>query len=537
MNPTAPDPGKALRRLFLTLFLRGRSARGLDPDKAPPSIQRKLALALALYFFVGLAELTFLRQSPFGFSLVMHAGTFVLVGLFVASSSGEILFNQDESDILLHHPIPPAVLLKAKCRLLLEVSLWMAGAFTFAGLIGGALAFPRGLGFLVGHLVGTVLMTFFTVGSVVLLYQVCLRRFGREKLEGLMTTAQVMAGILAALAGQLPNLLAREQGVLPDAMQLGNAWMIVAPPAWFAGLDGLCMGRITPANVLLSALALGVTALVLHMAFVRLADTYQEGLQAIQERRTTGPAAPTGMPWADRLMNLPLLRLAFRHPVTRAGFRLAAAYMVRDRDVKLRLFPSLAPMLVVPAVIILKDTSRGGSAMGWTLMVAFLSFIPLIGQSVLQFSQHWQASDLFHVAPLEGPSRLRDGVRRAVALLLTVPMLLAILVAVAFLPGPPHRWLLLLPGTMALPLVARLAFHAPIAPLSLPIQEAKAASRISLQLVGMFGGMIFAGLAMVAHHFHLLGWFLVAEAALILPAYLALRRQQQRQPWRTPGAA
>jgi len=97
--------------------------------------------------------------------------------------------------------------------------------------------------------------------------------------------------------------------------------------------------------------------------------------------------------------------------------------------------------------------------------------------------------------------------------------------------------MLLLPGTMALPLVARLAFHAPIAPLSLPIQEAKAASRISLQLVGMFGGMIFAGLAMVAHHFHLLGWFLAAEAALILPAYLALRRQQQRQPWRTPGAA
>lgn len=535
MSPAAPDPGKALRRLFLTLFLRGRSARGLDPDKAPPSIQRKLALALALYFFVGLAELTFLRQPPFGFSLVMHAGTFVLVGLFVASSSGEILFNQDESDILLHHPIPPAVLLKAKCRLLVEVSLWMAGAFTFAGLLGGTLVFPHGLGFLVGHLLGTLLMTLFTVGSVVLLYQVCLRRFGREKLEALMTTAQVMAGILAALAGQLPNILARDHGALPAGMQLSTAWMILAPPAWFAGLDSLCMGQITVGNLVLSALALGVTALVLHMAFVRLADSYEEGLQAIQERKSPLRAPATGTPWTDRLMDLPLIRLGFRDPVSRAGFRLAAAYMIRDRDVKLRLFPSLAPMLVVPIAIILKDTGSGSSAMGWVMMVAFLSFIPLVGQSVLQFSQHWQAADLFRVAPLEGPARLRDGVRRAVALLMTAPMLLAIVLAVAFLPGPPHRWMLLLPGAMTLPLVGRLAFHAPIAPLSMPIQEAKAANRIAIQLVGMFGGMIFAGLALLAHHFHLLGWFLVLEAAVVFPAWLALRHRQRRQAWTALG--
>lgn len=273
MSASTRETSRALRRLFLTLFLRGRSARQLDPDKTPGSLQAKLALTLLAYFAVGLLQLIFLRQPPFGFALILHAGTFVLVGLYVASASGEILFNAQEADLLLHHPIPPGLLLRAKARLLGEVSLWMAGAYSAAGLVGGALRYPMGLGFLFGHAFATLLMTLFTVGSVVLLYQVCLRRFGRERLEGLMTTAQVLAGIAAALAGQLPNLLARDHGTLPAAFQASTAWMALAPPAWFAGVNALCMGHWTPGNLLLGALALGSTALVVHLAFHRLVDS------------------------------------------------------------------------------------------------------------------------------------------------------------------------------------------------------------------------------------------------------------------------
>ena len=44
LNP-APVPARTLRRLFLTLFLRGRSSRRLQLNKAPKSVGEKLTLA------------------------------------------------------------------------------------------------------------------------------------------------------------------------------------------------------------------------------------------------------------------------------------------------------------------------------------------------------------------------------------------------------------------------------------------------------------------------------------------------------------
>ncbi|MBN8249949.1 MAG: hypothetical protein J0L84_21215, partial [Verrucomicrobia bacterium] len=45
-EPAGTDANRVLRTLFLTLFLRGRSSRGLQVAKAPASVGRKLALSV-----------------------------------------------------------------------------------------------------------------------------------------------------------------------------------------------------------------------------------------------------------------------------------------------------------------------------------------------------------------------------------------------------------------------------------------------------------------------------------------------------------
>ena len=50
----------------------------------------------------------------------------------------------------------------------------------------------------------------FCTGCVVMVYQLCLRWFGRERLDGLMTTAQVLVSVGAVLSGQiLPQMVTR----------------------------------------------------------------------------------------------------------------------------------------------------------------------------------------------------------------------------------------------------------------------------------------------------------------------------------------
>jgi hypothetical protein len=185
------------------LFLRGRSARGLRKEKAPRSIGSKLATTLAFYALFGAFAFSFARQPVFALSIYLHATTFAFLGMFVASSAGEMLFSKDEADILLHRPVSPRSLLQAKVRVLVEVSLWIAGAFNLGGLVVGISSPDGGWRFLVAHAVSTTLQALFCTGCVVVTYQLCLKWCGRERLEGLMTSAQMAVSIGAVLAAQL----------------------------------------------------------------------------------------------------------------------------------------------------------------------------------------------------------------------------------------------------------------------------------------------------------------------------------------------
>ena len=82
--PPLASPQKALHKLFLTLFLRGRSSRGLRKQGAPQSVGSKLGLVLLIYAGVGLVALAFVGQPVFAMSLYLHAMTLVFLGMFMA---------------------------------------------------------------------------------------------------------------------------------------------------------------------------------------------------------------------------------------------------------------------------------------------------------------------------------------------------------------------------------------------------------------------------------------------------------------------
>ena len=166
-----------------------------------------------------------------------------------------------------------------------------------------------------------------------------------------------------------------------------------------------------------------------------------------------------------------ILRGELRRPLERE--------LVRDRDTKLRIYPGLAPMLAMPFIFLVRDFS-GGAAGGFGVAFAggYLGLIPLLGLGLLQYSQQWQASDLFRAAPLSGPAPLCHGARRAVLCLLTLPVLVLFgLIAWAVQPDS-STLALLLPGVIALPVYAMIpCLGGKGVPLSIPTEEAKSAGR------------------------------------------------------------
>jgi ABC-2 type transport system permease protein len=371
----------------------------------------------------------------------------------------------------------------------------------------------------------------FCTGCVVLVYQLCLRWFGREVLDNVMTGAQVIVAIGLTVGSQVvPQLIGRLEGriAIDELQQLW--WLGVLPPIWFAAFDASVTGGGTSGSWALAILGVVATAVVLWLAFGKLARDYERGLQGLGESRARPTRARSSRPWLDRLVDHPPLSWWLRDSVARASFLLTARYLVRDRDVMLRVYPGMAPMLVMPFVFMMGPARRNG--FGLALTGGFLGLVPMMGLSLMRYSQHWQASDIFRAAPLSGPAPLCHGARCAVLVVLTLP-LLALFVTIAWVLST--GWLqmaIFLPGLLLLPVYALVpCLNGEAVPLSMPGEEAKAANRGAR----MFGITIFssalAGIGMWALSG---GWFwqlLLVEAALVIAAYVLMRRQVAAARW------
>jgi hypothetical protein len=120
-----------------------------------------------------------------------------------------------------------------------------------------------------------------------------------------------------------------------------------------------------------------------------------------------------------------LLRLWMRDPVERAAYRLATAYMWRDREMMMRLWPGLAALILLPLVTLLE---RRPNVQGFVLFASFmLGSTPAIAGGVLETSSHYAAAEIFRIAPLADTAPLLHGVRKAVLAGMLLPASLVML--------------------------------------------------------------------------------------------------------------
>lgn len=534
-----PDP---LRKLYRTLFLRGRSSRNLQKSTVPKSFASKLWTILLTYALTGLVALIFHRQPVFALSVYLHGLTFAIMGLFVAASVGEVLFNKEEADILLHRPVSPRKLLWAKISVMIEVSLYMSAAFNLAGFFIGTLAPDGGWRFPIAHALSTVLQTLFGVSAVVLGYQLCLKWFGRERLDGFVTTAQILVAVAAVAGAQLSPYLVRL--VESDSSLMNGAWWLALMPfAWFAGLDNALCGNGSPSTWLLAGIGVAATVVVTGTAFGRLTQVYESGLQRMSE--TTAPESkPRKAGGRGRVLralaNFPPMKLLLRDSISRASFLLTAAYLVRDRDLKLRLYPGMAPMMVVPFIFLLRDAGPAGQAgmstapFGIAFAGAYLGLIPMMALNLVQFSQQWQAADLFRAAPLRGPASLARGARYAALIILTLPILLVFVAVELLVRKDASMLFLLLPGLITLPLYSLLPFLiVRAAPLSMPTEEARTAKRSFVMIGIMFSSFLISMIAMAAWEGHWFWWLVLGEVAAVAILHGVLSFVVSRMPWQS----
>jgi len=448
--------------------------------------------------------------------------TFFVVGTAVTSESGDILFNANESDVLVHRPIHPRTLLLAKTLNLIGFTLILATALnvfpTFFGLaISGARPW-----FPLTHLISMIVLCVFCAAAVVCVYGIVIKFLDREKFDNFAAWSQVAMSIMFIGGYQIvPRLLQRFEGL---SLKPYARYLFPLPPAWFAGFDSSVAGDL-PFGALLALPGFGVTMALAYIAIGKLSPSYGEGLAKISESRSVSPSrAPARK---RRVSRNPLLRLWLRDPIELHSFRLAAAYMRRDRDIKLRLYPSLTIFLIFPVIMLLDRNRSGFSAMLPLLTVWMLGMMPYQALQTLQMSQNFLAADIFTIAPLRTAAPVFHGVRKATIFYLFLPALTVAGLMIGYLaPGGWQGIQLSLPGLIAIPLITLFpALTEDYLPLSSPaVRGGQSARNMGLMIVSMFAMTFVLGIAYIAWMFEVL-WYLIGfELVVVIFLFWLLNR-------------
>ena len=515
---------RALLKCYWRLSTRGRVARAMGRGGKP----RGLIFIIVMYLFVGLMTslIAFAPIDLFTYTIIVHAMTFFVVGMAVTSESGDILFNANESDVLVHRPIHPRTLLLAKTINLVAFTLVLATALNlFPTCFGIAIAGTR-LWFPVVHLWSMILLCVFCAAAVVCVYGLVIRFLDREKFDNFAAWSQVGMSILFIGGYQVvPRLLQRFAGF---SLRPYARYLFALPPAWFAGFDSALAGNM-PLGGLLALVGLLITGTLAYVAIGRLSLSFSEGLANISETRT---AAPTARAQKHREMRNPLLLWWLRDPIERRTFRLAAAYMRRDRDIKLRLYPSLTVFVIVPVMSLL-DRKGGLSVFAALISVFMLAMMPYQALLTLQMSQHYQAADIFSIAPLETAAPVFHGVRKAAMVYLLLPALVIAVLLIGFVvPGGMQKLQLALPGVLVIPLISLgPGLVEDYLPLSRPAARGdQSSSNMGLMFFSMMAMAVVMGLAYIAWTFEVLWYAIGIETVVTVVLYYLLNRIIRTRP-------
>ena len=472
----------------LRMSFRGRASQAFAGQLAGRPVG--VAWLFVMYLAIGAATLPVLAGGAdvFTYALVTQLLTWTMCGLSLTAEAGDALVGTGEADVLGHRPVAPEILLVAKVAVLFAFSCSLALAQNLIPAL--ALAIRDSWRAAIGHAAVVALSVGVLTAVVTVIYGIAARLVPRDRFDDVAGWSQIgLAIVFVSLGIVTPHSVLTKGGVHVDP----TARMLLAlPPAWFAGLESWLADGTADVRHLAAAAAtvvVGIALLARGPIAVRLADA----LLHVQDERGGRHVRP--LPDATR----GALGLWLRDPVERACFRLATAYLRRDRDVRLRLRPSLVVFALMPLAGLVLEESRGGH-LAPLASVCLLGMVPGVALEALRISSHPVASEIFAVVPIAGTASVFQGVRKAAIYSVLPAMIVAVLLAVVVVPGGV---VLAVPGVLAFPVLTLIpGLFGPYVPLARPKgrgQQAVANAVLLAASTGLLGVLVQATLAASRH--------------------------------------
>jgi ABC-2 type transport system permease protein len=502
LQPLGINP-QHLKALLTVYFKQDfRSGKSFLQTSAREYATSNLALLslLGMYIFVGFTTAMFALTRPdiFIYSLLASSITLFIVTLAVVTESGNVIFNETEPDILGHLPISSRTLFAAKVLNIFFFTLLITAATNLLPAIAGIFVKGSGLLFLLAHGLTAILAALFATMLVLTCYGLLMRFVNKERFNNFIAYAQTGFSVFLILGYQiLPRLIESSQLQTSAA---NRKYFLLCPPAWFTGVTLVIMGRVDWLSLAFAALAL-ISLLLLTFVGLRKVATGYSGFASrlaydanMQIGRSESSSAGPRVAASGRRSPLHGLKtLILRRPVERAVFELVAIYLKRDREIKVRIYPSFAYLIMFPLIGLvtggLDDPFDNQGFMFNTIIgAAMIPFVASVAAEAILFSEHYQAAYLFRAAPVANLGDIHRGLRKAAQFYIALPGALLLLILYTLLwRNLLHAFLLIAPWLMLTPAIMMFSFiRREFLPLSRKYRKGQQSARSMLLFILTF---------------------------------------------------
>jgi hypothetical protein len=402
----------------------------------------------------------------FHYSTFIHTFTLLVVALAILAESGNVIFSEKETDVLGHLPIGSRTYFAAKVLNLFLFTLLLAAAANLFPALLGVWAIDANWMFGLAHAFASALVALFATALIVVSYGLLMRFVSRERFDNIITYSQVALILFFMLGFQI---LPRVLGANAMYFTPGFRWYyLLYPPAWFAGVTEILVGHVEPRWLVFAGLAMVVLVALGAVALRKVARDYASFVSSLAYSESATASTPRGSRAAglraEASVTSAWKRLFLANTTERAVFELVSTYLRRNREVKVRLYPSLAYFIFIPLLAVLteglpdpfaQEGLRTYPLMG-ALMICYVALTAIEG---MIFSEHHPAAYIYRVAPVETLGDIHNGFRKAVMVWIALPGFAMVFGLYAILwRNPLHAALVLLPWMFITPAVLLVPF-------------------------------------------------------------------------------
>nr|WP_294903286.1 hypothetical protein [uncultured Lacibacter sp.] len=490
-----------------------------------------IALLTGLFFL-----LAFMFGNSYATSLTFYFSfyIFMLAGILISDFT-TVLIDVRDNYILLPKPVNDKTIVVSR---LLHILVHLSKVVLPMSIPGIVTVFiQKGVGgalLMIPLFILATLLTIFVINAV---YLVILKITTPARFQSIITYFQIFFAVLIFASYQVvPRMIERSAMQNIDVSSYRFIWLL---PSYWLGVawEALYTLRFTTVSIGYTAAAFLLPVIAIWVVVKIFAPSFTQKLAQInagsgESAKPAGSTREEKKSFVERLASILTAKGA-----ERAGFLFTWKMMSRNRDFKIKVYPSIGYLFVYFFIFFFRGSNRSLDSFTdpermQTMLLGIIYFSTLLLTTALQhivISEKWKAAWIWYLAPLKAPGKILSGSITAALIMFFLPLALLISIVAVSLWGIavlPNLFMGMSAQLFICTILSKIMVRK--LPFSSPPVGANSGGNFLRTILFLF----IAGSAGVLHYF-LFNYnyiLIVAGGALLLISYL-LRQQTRKTTW------